>query len=129
MTDKDVIHKLHRFIGLGRVNGPYQPKNPKHSKYWTWAIFKCEEMKTLLPLIRPKMGERRKQQIDKILEYLTDVIPHEPKSFKLKNIETGKIVSGRNIKKFALKYNVTYRTICKVVQGTRKSHKQWVNVN
>lgn len=72
MTDEDVIRSLHRTTGLGSVRGPHkQPGgNLKHKVRWTWGVQRREEVRILLTTIYPYMHSRRKEQIEKILNWL-----------------------------------------------------------
>lgn len=49
-------------------------------------------------------------------------------SFKLKNINTGEIVDGYNMRKFSIDNKLSYLCILRVLKGTQKQHKGWERV-
>src|ERR1035437_9071671 len=67
MTDEDVVRRLHATIGTGNVTSRV-PKNPKHSKFWTWSDSDADRVIPLLQQLRPLMGDRRSKKIDLMFE-------------------------------------------------------------
>lgn len=66
-TDEDVLHRVWKIAGVGTFNGPTIPKNPKHSPYWRWGVNKRDDCYRLALAIWPYMGERRGNQISKLV--------------------------------------------------------------
>jgi hypothetical protein len=66
MTDRDVVEKVHKYVGVGTVNGPYTRHGNKPS--WCWRLNKKQEVVDLLLLIYPHLGERRQARAAEMLE-------------------------------------------------------------
>ena len=66
MTDKDVIDKLQQVTGVGHVT-TNKSRNPKWKPTWSWRVQSKVDALELIKTIRPYMGVRRSEQIDKVL--------------------------------------------------------------
>lgn len=67
-TDKDITTRLTKYCG-GYINGPYEQRGPFGKKpIWRWRLNKKADVTKLLQQVRPLMGKRRKQQIDRCLK-------------------------------------------------------------
>ena len=56
MCDEDVINKLHRLAGVGKV---YYEPNKNHKPAWNWVLFRQADVKAFLVRILPYLGYRR----------------------------------------------------------------------
>jgi hypothetical protein len=65
MTDEDVMRKAHALMGIGHV-ASVRPRQAHHRPSWK-LIAKGEPAIHLMLRLRPLMGERRQQQIDRAL--------------------------------------------------------------
>ena len=68
MCDRDAVERLAEITGAGIVREAAweSKKNPKHSVAYTWTVNGAASL-PLMELVRPYMGERRKQKIDEVL--------------------------------------------------------------
>ena len=66
MTDRDIVERIVQLTGLGTVRS-YQPSNPRHRTTYRWAINALEPTVALMRVLRPLMGIRRQDQIDRCL--------------------------------------------------------------
>lgn len=71
-TDKDIIEKLYRLTGVGRIyedkvrtDGVVQGRK----RMYRWQVSRREDLLLLLKAIRPHMGERRGAKIDELIEH------------------------------------------------------------
>jgi len=77
MTDEDVIHMLSdRLDGIGNVTGPYDRSPNKPS--WRWGLYARNEIEVVLPRLRPYLGERRREQVDRVMAHLDATRRPEP---------------------------------------------------
>lgn len=69
-VDEDVLLRLQRFVPAGVIRGPleHSPNSIGKQPFWTWRLRRRDAVVNLLERIRPRMGERRRQQIDALLE-------------------------------------------------------------
>ncbi len=67
MTDKDVIQKLHRVLGVGTMCGPYKGKNKAR---WTWSVQNQKGCFDTLLRIMPYLCERRLAKASQMFEFL-----------------------------------------------------------
>lgn len=66
-SDRDVVEKIQSFSGLGTVAGPFKTRSAKHSPMHSWQT-QGDDARTLMNLILPQMGIRRKKKIKQVLE-------------------------------------------------------------
>ena len=67
MGDRDIVERARDLLGgIGSICA-IRPKNPKHSTMYAWTIYH-RNAENLLIAILPLMGERRQQQISKVLD-------------------------------------------------------------
>jgi hypothetical protein len=62
MTDEDVLLRVQRVTGLGRLYGPYVRGRSKPT--WYWRISRINDCILFGELMWPLMGQRRKAQIE-----------------------------------------------------------------
>lgn len=63
MTDKDIIDRVRALMG-GSVT---EVRRPNKKVAWSWTVQAFADAEHWLPLLYPHMGERRRQQIDVVL--------------------------------------------------------------
>ena len=78
MSDKDIIDRFHRIVGIGKIGGPYQPKGkPTYKQTWTW---RCGATKIILPLLErwlPYFSVRRSEKAIEAIEALSAILAAE----------------------------------------------------
>lgn len=67
-TDLDVLQRLQRLSGVGRIVGPIV-RNPNHSPVWQWTVSKSREAVELMEQVYPHLGERRRAKVDALLDF------------------------------------------------------------
>jgi hypothetical protein len=65
-TDLDVLQRLQRASGVGRIVGP--TRRGTNSPMWRWTVSTTREAVELMEAIYPFMGQRRRARIDEILD-------------------------------------------------------------
>ena len=75
-TDEDVIRTLRSLLGVGSIGGPYD-RSPNKAE-WRWGVYARNEVRAVLAVVRPWLGERRTTQIDKVLAHLDSTERDEP---------------------------------------------------
>lgn len=68
MTDKDVIERMHQITRVGTVGGPYDYRGNKTT--WTWRVHAMADVRLLLLIWYPLLGERRRSRALAALERL-----------------------------------------------------------
>ena len=68
MTDLDVIERLQRFTGMGRINEKKTPEG--HKRAWVWCVSDRESLYELVDAIMPWLGERRSAKCRDLLDYM-----------------------------------------------------------
>lgn len=67
-TDKDIIEKVHSLFG-GRYWDSDYPSKPSHyKKSWRWAVTSKKEVREIIKMVYPYLGNRRKTKCDEVLE-------------------------------------------------------------
>lgn len=64
-TDKDVLERFVKAVGIGVVNGPYiytDTKVPNRKPSWYWSIRGHERVQAVIAILWPWLGNRRKNQ-------------------------------------------------------------------
>jgi hypothetical protein len=74
MTDKDVMDKFFNIFKVGRLYGPYTPKekrlNGENKKdFWLWQCWQPSEVNGFLKNLLPYFGERRAAKTIEALSY------------------------------------------------------------
>lgn len=79
-TDQDVVEKFARIVGIGNVTGPRQNKNkPQWKPVYEWCVYEIANVRALIEMFRPWMGERRLAKAEEVLVRAIDVLPHNAK--------------------------------------------------
>ena len=68
MTDEDVVRRFGRAVGVGRVYGPVQPRNPRHKPYWYWTTGSFQGVNAVVGLLWRGLGARRRGQATEVLQ-------------------------------------------------------------
>lgn len=72
MTDVDVIQHLFDVTGIGRVNGPYQPKGKNYYKpYWQWVVTQTADCSRLLLAVYPLLHSRRQAKVAEAVDRIS----------------------------------------------------------
>ena len=69
-TDKDVLERFVRAVGIGVVNGPYTYKDKKvknRKPSWYWSIRGLERVQTVAAMFWPWLGNRRRSTYKEIV--------------------------------------------------------------
>jgi len=66
-ADRDVIERVVKIVGQGKVGGPYRKTGaaPHHAPMWGWIASSKESLK-LMSVLFPHMCLRRREQISKV---------------------------------------------------------------
>lgn len=78
-TDIDVLERVAEVVGVGTVRA-IKPQYNKFGKkpIWHWHIARKADVRALSQLLRPWLGERRRQQVDAILAATDSIRPQPP---------------------------------------------------
>lgn len=70
-TDLDIVERLHGLVPGSTLAGPYKPGQGSfgEKEVWRWTLHARLLVVELAKQLRPLMGERRKGQIDLLLEH------------------------------------------------------------
>jgi len=66
MTDKDILNKVSKLVGLGKIMGPYIRANKSWKPVWVWRLSGLSAYK-VMKLVLPLMGYRRARKIEELL--------------------------------------------------------------
>jgi hypothetical protein len=66
MTDRDVVERVRATVGLGSVS-PHRRQKEHHKDTYSWCLSAMAAVQELITILRPHMGARRQEQIDKCL--------------------------------------------------------------
>ena len=60
LTDEDVIRDFHSIVQLGKIRGPFTPKQfPNRKPIWSWEVQTQQGVLDFLNLMIPYLGKRR----------------------------------------------------------------------
>jgi hypothetical protein len=69
MRDRDVVERLAEIINFGSVREIKRAeRNPKHSDIYAWGVYNGPQVRALIAMFMPYLGERRKVKALEILE-------------------------------------------------------------
>ena len=68
MSDRDVIERFHRTVGVGCVTGPHRSKIEGRKSLWEW-VAGGEEAQSVGQLFLPMLGERRSEKVRELLAW------------------------------------------------------------
>lgn len=124
-TDEDVIVKLHRYLGVGHVNGPYH-KKPYHKRkpYYVLQI-SGKPAYDVLKLVHRHMGRRRFERISQLLE---EYNAFQEKIYRIKDIRTGKISKVVNITEWCVKRHIPRHKVYRKYKGKWVQYKNWIRI-
>jgi len=73
-TDKDVLERFVTIVGTGNCLGPYKTNGtrnkPTYKAVYMWTTAKQSEVKRILLMFLPYLGDRRKQKAEQTLYHL-----------------------------------------------------------
>lgn len=77
MTDEDVVRRFTEIIGLGPHTGPHARRAQTASRKpsWEWRTSRSDEIETVIRLLYPHLGMRRRLKADEMLSALASVTP------------------------------------------------------
>lgn len=68
MCDEDVLREVQEITGLGKITGPYTPKNKNWTPTWQWSIQNRKGVKEFIEMVSPFLCSRRKEQTKIVLD-------------------------------------------------------------
>ena len=110
MCDRDVIEKLHRTVGVGNLNGPYE-RGENHQDQWEWRCSRREHVRTVLAKCEPWFGSRRGKRAREMLAAMPPLIPY-PVDY-MKTLYS----TGWTQREIAAEVGLTQRTVHKCLHG------------
>ncbi len=119
MTDKDVIVRLHRVLGTGRVRGPYQPKGHRRPVY-VYALY-GERAYELMVRVLSKMSRRRRSQIQPLIKAFESVKP-----YKIRHVSSRRVYETFHIVPWAKARGLNVRSLRKTLDGDQANHRGYV---
>lgn len=82
MTDKDVMERFAKIVGMGNVTGPYKTKGREGKKdKFMWMVINKKAL-LLADMFRPFLMERRKNQIEGMLSRCGRFVSNDPKEYR-----------------------------------------------
>jgi len=67
MTDRDVLERLQRVTGTGKLEKIRERKDPRHKPISQWIVCRNQEAIELMIAVYPHMGARRQAKIREVL--------------------------------------------------------------
>lgn len=68
MTDRDVVERFHRVVGVGSVSGPHTESKPHYKPYWLWRLYGRDAVEALGNRFLPWLGDRRSMRFMEVLD-------------------------------------------------------------
>lgn len=66
MTDRDVVARFHEIVGVGNVTIRDRP-DPRHKRQWIWQAAAIDDVRHVIRLFSPWLGERRSARAAEVL--------------------------------------------------------------
>lgn len=76
MTDVDVVERFAEIMGCGYVNNYRRPPN---KRFWRWSVTGRDDVLSVLGLLWPYLGERRREAATVVIERATKM--HDGRGF------------------------------------------------
>lgn len=76
-TDQDVVERLLRALGGGRVYGPYKGRKKGWKKFWVWRCNNRELVQHYLQRMKPHLGMRRSKEAGRLLKLMQQHPPYD----------------------------------------------------
>lgn len=68
MTDEDSVQRFADIVGMPEnCKGPHLGRTLKHKPVWRWCVM-AKKARTVIHLLYPHLGKRRRQRADDVLE-------------------------------------------------------------
>lgn len=71
MTDQDVIERLQRITGLGRIYA-IKPRAEHHKPAWMWSVQRRAHIRHIIRCTLPWLGDRRTVAARRLLDRIAD---------------------------------------------------------
>lgn len=62
-VDREVLDRFAAIVGIGRVNGPYEQKNPNARPFYTWRVEGVPNLLHLKEILFPYLGTVKREQM------------------------------------------------------------------
>lgn len=69
-VDRSVLERVLSITGVGKITSKKTHSPISKKQQFEWRVQKRDEIRYLLPIIRPHMSDRRKEKIDEMLKFL-----------------------------------------------------------
>lgn len=67
-TDRDVLERFARVVGVGTVaTSPRLKKQAHHKAQWSWVVSRKDDVRKVYELLKPWLGSRRRAQAESAL--------------------------------------------------------------
>ena len=66
MCDEDIVRRWGATIGVGRFNGPYQPRSGG-KPFYEWSVCKYHDVVRVYEMFKPWLGLRRTEQFERVV--------------------------------------------------------------
>lgn len=77
MTDRDVVERFARIVGMGSVQAPRRNGNRSNRKLiHTWAVADARSVQRLIEMFRPWLGARRLERAEAVIRASVGIKPH-----------------------------------------------------
>jgi hypothetical protein len=121
MTDRDVVEHAARLMGVSVCRHQLSEAKPYYKDVWI-ATAKGTRARNLMLLVRPHMGYRRKEQIDRALSGNVFLPGDGPKiSMKQAQQIRRRFASGESAAKLAAEFGVSKSLVYRIKYGKRAS--------
>lgn len=129
MTDRDVVERLHRVVGCGRLTS-VPARRPRCLTQYQWSLAARSQTEGLMRLLLPLMGTRRAAKMTEALDYLAKWTPSDKRG---ENNNASKLTDSivrrirqerlsRPAAQIAKDYGLAYQTVYKIVTGKSWGH-------
>jgi hypothetical protein len=124
MTDSDIVLKAAKLMGNRNVRTRFH-QNEKYKNSYRFSVYGNEAVSWMMTLFN-LLGERRKQQIEKVLSVWragTNIISRNRVTEKQKQEIYERKLSGKPIKEIAKEFNISYsyaHAICYKKEGVNR---------
>ena len=76
MTDRDVVERFGRVVGVGHVSPRgLRPDRPDSRPTFVWRVSAVADVRLVLAALYPWLGERRQSRVEEALSHIAEVVP------------------------------------------------------
>lgn len=79
MTDEDIVRRVHELTGVGTLTSVVRDDKPHWKEQWCWSCHKEGDVRAMIAILEPWLGERRRAKARECLDAL-DSRPPKAKS-------------------------------------------------